>query len=87
MTIYRADRFPSRGGGLLTAVNNSMPSYLIQHPPCADPFFEALGIIVFFDNIWHTVVNVYSPTGNFSEEWFNSVSVSFDSPIYFPWGF
>ena len=51
MTVYKADRLLSRGGGLLTAVNISMPSFLIQLPSCADPSFEALGVAVFFDNI------------------------------------
>ena len=81
--VFRADRLLSRGGGLLTAVNISMPSFLIQLPSCADPSFEALSVAVFFDNIWHTIVNVYSPTGNFPEEWFNTVTASFDPPFIF----
>ena len=81
MTQYRADRLHSRGGGLLTAVSSSLPSYQLHLPTCTDPSLEALGVSIFYDKEWVTVINIYSPSGTFQEDWLNDIVSSCDSPL------
>ena len=45
--VYRADRSHACGGGLLTAVCASLPSFRLHLSPCSDPSFEALGGLSF----------------------------------------
>ena len=49
--------------------------------PGSDPSLEALGVSVFIDNVWHTIINIYSPSGSFPEDWFAVITSSFDPPL------
>ena len=78
---YRADRQHSRGGGLLTAVSPSIPSYSVRLPPCPEASIEALGVSVFLNHEWHIILNIYSPSGIFPADWLSDLITSFDEPF------
>ena len=81
MVTYRADRLSSRGGGVLTAIWSAWPSFRVSLPRCPDPSVESLGISVCIDNVWHLILNIYSPAGLFPDSWLSDILTSWDPPI------
>lgn len=81
MTVYREDRLSSRGGGVLTSVHSTWPSYRFPLPRCPDPSVEVLGVAVYFDCTWHLILNAYSPAGSFPDEWLSSIISAWEHQV------
>lgn len=77
---YREDR-PSRGGGLLTAINKKLPSQKVNlNPPTSEN--EILCVKVYIGSKWTTFVNIYSPKGRFTKNWLNYVTKQIHDHTY-----
>lgn len=79
--IYRNDRNQNwRGGGTLIAINKYIPSTSINlNLPNSDIEFQA--VKVFLNKHEVTIVNIYSPKGNFTRPWLDSLSSQISQPF------
>ena len=78
MVTYRADRLTSHGGGVLTAIWPAWLSFYVSLPRCPDLSVELLGISVCIENVWHLILNIYSPADLFPESWLSDILASYD---------
>lgn len=78
--IYRQDR-TSRGGGLVTAINNKFTSAQIDLASLSTQGVEALGVNIWINRRWVTIINVYAPEGRVSESWLQCLANTIHHPL------
>lgn len=72
--IYRNDRVSNnRGGGTLIAVNNTIPSRLLSLPDFPSSDTEIQAVELSFPSRALMIVNLYSPSGSFTQAWLDSL--------------
>lgn len=65
----------------MTAMQDSLADLLWPLPPYLRPDFEVLAVKVWLKRFWIHLLNIYSPSGNFLEEWLSGVIDSYNLPI------
>lgn len=80
-TIYRSDRMNRTGGGLLTAVDRSLPSQVIDSSNIRSGDCEALIIKIHINNKDLTIANIYIPPDNLDVNWLERILNSIHRPF------
>ena len=79
-TVFREDRFPQAGGGLAIMVKDSIPSRLLPLTHFQNGVLEVLAVQIGLPGRWATILVVYNPCLNITQEELNHYTDQLPSP-------